>query len=188
MNRFFLLLIILNIHFIVYSQIPHVQGEKKYCPGDEIELRAYGDTSFAWANANYPDSILSTSNHFTDSPQELPAYYLYTAEDTLLIEFYDGAATCYCHYYIPNHFTPDGDEYNHTFKPIVNCEHFAMRLTIYSREQLIVFDETDYDVSWDGMNQITGELMATGIYPYIFSFITDLGDKVTVEGFVFLAK
>lgn len=186
MKQLILLIIFLNTLFFSFCQIPHVQGEKQFCKGEAIELWAYGDTAYAWANANDPDSIISTESHLIDEPEQTPSYYLYTDNDTLLIEFYDGQSSCYCNYFIPNFFSPDGDDFNDKFDPVVNCEHFAERLTIYSREQLIVFDETDYHVSWDGRNQATGELLANGIYPYIFSFITDQGDKVTLQGFVLL--
>lgn len=186
MTKYLLLLLLLSILKINLCQNPYIQGGKTFCSGEQIELWAYGDTSFAWANINMPDSILSTSNHFIDYPKSTPSYYLYSSVDTTLIVFSDARSACYCQYYIPNFFSPDGDEYNDKFTPTVSCEHFAMRLTIYSREQLIVFDETNYNVSWDGRNQATGEKLQNGVYPYLFSFITERGDKVTLEGFVLL--
>lgn len=156
-----------------------------WCEEKPIELRAFGDTSYAWANANDPDSILSTDFILHDQTDTPPTYLLYTSTDTITYSIQNGKQMCFCQYYVPNVFTPNGDLFNEYFKPIINCNAFAMRLTIYSREQLIVFDETDYEVKWNGKNA-QGQLMQAGMYAYILSFIDEEGEKYTVEGFVIL--
>lgn len=55
-------------------------------------------------------------------------------------------------YYIPNTFTPDGDEFNNDFKPIfsrnekVESYHFL----IYNRWGEIIFESYDPKYGWDG--------------------------------------
>jgi gliding motility-associated-like protein len=56
------------------------------------------------------------------------------------------------HVYIPNMFTPNGDNLNDTWKPVL-LEHSkeGYMLTVYDRWGQRVFHTTDPDVSWDGM-------------------------------------
>ena len=159
-----------------------------YCEGKVIEIHAQGDTSYAWANANEPDSILSTSDHFIDYPDSKPTYLLYTSTDTIEIKTHYIASTCFCMYYIPNAFTPTGDVFNDKFYPVINCNHKAIRMTVYSREQLVVFDEQDIDVRWDGTNPETGMPMANGMYAYLISFLTENDETIHAEGFVMLMR
>ena len=147
---------------------------------------AIGDTMTHWAYLEDPDSIISTDWIFTDQIDEATSYLLYTTNDTLQWDMVHGKSRCFCQYYIPNHFTPDGDMFNEIFKPVVNCEHSGIRMTIFNREQLVVFDETGWDVQWDGRNS-SGAALQTGVYPYIISILTEEYGKVTLEGFVLLA-
>ena len=185
MNKL-LLYLIFGLPFSVSAQNAWIQNINGFwCEDKIVELRAFGDTSYAWANANDPDSIISTDFILIDQPSSPPTYLLYTSTDTLTYSVNNGKQMCFCQYYIPNVFTPNGDLFNDKFTPIINCDAFAMRLTIFSREQLIIYDNTDYWVEWDGTNQEC-EMMQNGAYAYIVSFITDDGEKHTVEGFVIL--
>ncbi|MFT4602629.1 MAG: gliding motility-associated-like protein [Arenicella sp.] len=183
MKKLLFLIMLLNTLNSTIAQNAYIQGDYKFCPDKGVELFAYGDTSYAWANAADPDSIISTDFHFVDMPESVPTYLLYTSTDTLIYTLMDGKSACFCQFYIPNFFSPDGDEFNEKFHPVINCDHFAVRMTIYNREQLIIFDETDYDVSWDGRGP-EGQVVQNGVYPYLITFITNEGDKITSEGFV----
>jgi gliding motility-associated-like protein len=172
---------------ITYSQVT-VTSYVTYCEGKAVEIYAEGDSSFAWVNINEPDSILSTSDHFIDYPETKPTYLLYTSTDTILIETHYTTSPCFCHFYIPNAFTPTGDVFNDKFYPVINCNHKAVRMTIYSREQLVVFDEQDIDVRWDGTNPETGIPMEHGMYAYLISFLTENDEIIRAEGFVMLMR
>ena len=56
-------------------------------------------------------------------------------------------------FYIPNAFTPDGNEYNNVFTPIFSnkrkIENYS--LSIYNRWGEIVFETKDVDFGWDGL-------------------------------------
>jgi len=187
MKKLYFAFLLLNTLNSSTAQNAYIQGDFQFCPEKAVELFAYGDTSYAWANASDPDSILSTNYHFVDTPETVPTYLLYTPTDTLIYSLIDGKSACFCRCFIPNRFTPDGDSFNEYFYPVINCDHFAVRMTIYSREQLIVFDETDYDVRWDGRDA-SGNILQDGVYPYIISYLTNEGEKMTYEGFVLLSK
>lgn len=54
--------------------------------------------------------------------------------------------------YIPNSFTPNGDEYNHTFYPIIT-EGFkkdSYHMTIFDRWGELVFETYDVSFGWNG--------------------------------------
>ncbi|WP_343748589.1 PKD domain-containing protein [Fluviicola sp.] len=60
-------------------------------------------------------------------------------------------------YYVPNAFTPDGDEFNQTFKPVFTSGFDPQNYTllIYNRWGETVFESHDADSGWDGTYQNT---------------------------------
>ena len=63
-------------------------------------------------------------------------------------------------YYIPNTFTPNGDEFNNTFKPIFSSglDPYNYTLFIYDRWGELIFESHNVQIGWDGTynNQILG--------------------------------
>lgn len=51
---------------------------------------------------------------------------------------------------IPNAFTPNGDQANDRFKPIIQCPAITYRLKIYNRWGKLLFETTDTEDGWDG--------------------------------------
>jgi gliding motility-associated-like protein len=73
-------------------------------------------------------------------------------------------------FYIPNAFTPDGDEFNQTFKPIFSSgfNPFDYVISIYSRWGDVIFESRDSNVGWDG--KYNGKFVQAGIYNYKVQF------------------
>jgi gliding motility-associated-like protein len=71
-------------------------------------------------------------------------------------------------FYIPNSFTPDGDNYNQTFKPIFTSgfDPFNFEMIIYNRWGEIVFETNDAKVGWDGSYGSNGRAVQDGTYTY----------------------
>lgn len=65
--------------------------------------------------------------------------------------------------YAPNTFTPDEDEANGIFKPIVYLEVVEWNLQIYNRWGELIFESNDPNTGWDGVNQ-AGKVSQDGIY------------------------
>ena len=63
-------------------------------------------------------------------------------------------------YYIPNTFTPNGDEFNNTFKPIFSSglDPYNYTLFIYDRWGELIFESHNAQIGWDGTynNQLIG--------------------------------
>jgi gliding motility-associated-like protein len=71
-------------------------------------------------------------------------------------------------FYIPNTFTPDGDNYNQTFKPIFTAgfDPFNFEMFIFNRWGEIIFETHDVNVGWDGSYSIDGRGVNDGTYTY----------------------
>jgi gliding motility-associated-like protein/uncharacterized repeat protein (TIGR01451 family) len=66
--------------------------------------------------------------------------------------------------YVPNAFTPDGDEFNNIFKPIFAAPVASYNLKIYNRWGEILFESNDTEVGWDGT--YNGTLVQDGVYTW----------------------
>ncbi len=70
--------------------------------------------------------------------------------------------------YIPNTFTPDGDQYNHVFVPVFTSGYdpFNYEMLIFNRWGEIVFESRDVNVGWDGTYGLNGTDAQDGAYTY----------------------
>jgi len=70
--------------------------------------------------------------------------------------------------YIPNAFTPDDDEFNNIFQPVVALPAESWRLRIYNRWGQLIFESFDQSEGWDGTYK--GKVMQDNVYAYIVDF------------------
>ncbi|MBI1836591.1 MAG: PKD domain-containing protein [Flavobacteriia bacterium] len=70
--------------------------------------------------------------------------------------------------YIPNTFTPDGDEFNNIFKPIVELFAPFWEFKIYNRWGEIIFETNDQYEGWDGT--YLGKMVQDGVYNYTIRY------------------
>ena len=84
-------------------------------------------------------------------------------------------------YYIPNAFTPDGDEFNQTFKPIFTSGYdpFDYNLYIYNRWGELVFESHDTNIGWDGT--FNGQMIQDGVYVWKVDFKTIMSDERVMD-------
>ncbi|WP_343636564.1 PKD domain-containing protein [Fluviicola sp.] len=80
-------------------------------------------------------------------------------------------------YYVPNTFTPDGDEFNNVFTPVFTSgfDPFNYTLTIYNRWGETLFESNDTQYGWDGT--YNGELCKAGVYTWTVRFKSSGSDK-----------
>jgi gliding motility-associated-like protein len=80
-------------------------------------------------------------------------------------------------FYIPNAFTPDGNEYNNVFTPIFSnkrkIENYS--LSIYNRWGEIVFETKDVDFGWDGFYK--NKMAESGTYIWQLQFTNLFNSK-----------
>lgn len=86
--------------------------------------------------------------------------------------------------YVPNAFTPNGDDINENFSGLgqgfVNYEMY-----IFNRWGEPIFKSTDYANRWDGRDK-SGQISPQGIYVYLIKVKTPPGDEFTLRGSVAL--
>jgi gliding motility-associated-like protein len=104
-----------------------------------------------------------------DTAQEIAvnksgSYYLNAADEcnnetdsvTVIFEH------CYCEFFIPNAFTPDGDGLNDVFKPACSCELKKYSLQLFDRWGKLAYSTSDINDSWDG--RMSGSAAEQGMY------------------------
>jgi gliding motility-associated-like protein len=92
-------------------------------------------------------------------------------------------------FYVPNAFTPDGDEFNNTFKPIVanGYDTFDYELLIFDRWGEIIFESHDTQIGWDGTYQ--GKLCQDGTYVWKINLKkSSVDDRITKTGSITLLR
>lgn len=87
------------------------------------------------------------------------------AYDTVVVIVED----CDCPVFVPNTFTPNGDEYNNVFKVYSDCalEYFNFRL--YNRWGEVIFESNTLGFVWDGTNG-NGQVVQDGTYTWEMSY------------------
>ena len=78
--------------------------------------------------------------------------------------------------YAPNTFTPDGDEYNQTWKVHMDgVDIYSFHLLIFNRWGEMVFESRDMDVPWNG--RYNGKPVPSGSYTWTISAKDRLNDS-----------
>lgn len=82
-------------------------------------------------------------------------------------------------FYIPNAFTPDGDEFNNIFKPIFysGYDPHDYYLRVFNRWGELIFESLDVNFGWDGVYLQTGKLSQEGTYVWDIEFKTLQNDE-----------
>ncbi len=86
-------------------------------------------------------------------------------------------------FYVPNAFTPDGDSFNESFKPVFTSGYDPLSYTmlIYNRWGEVIFETHDVNVGWDGT--YNGDIIPDGTYPYTIKFkVAGKDDYKTYQG------
>jgi len=79
-------------------------------------------------------------------------------------------------FYVPNAFTPDGDEFNQTFQPVFTSgfDPFDFNLLIFNRWGEVIFESNNAAIGWDGT--YLGKFVKEGIYTWKIEFQTTKSD------------
>lgn len=81
-------------------------------------------------------------------------------------------------FYVPNTFTPDGDQYNQQFKPIFTSGYdpFDYHLMIFNRWGEVVFESYDAEYGWPGNYGRGNGICQDGTYIWKIEFKTSYSD------------
>ncbi|MBN4071468.1 gliding motility-associated C-terminal domain-containing protein, partial [Crocinitomix catalasitica] len=81
-------------------------------------------------------------------------------------------------FFVPNAFTPDGNQYNNTFTPVITAgvDIYDYHLTIFNRWGEILFESYNPAYGWDGTYAQRG-LVQDGVYVWQIQFGETMSDK-----------
>nr|WP_294861423.1 gliding motility-associated C-terminal domain-containing protein [uncultured Fluviicola sp.] len=90
--------------------------------------------------------------------------------------------------YAPNAFTPDGDEFNQTWRIYIEgVDEFDFELQIFNRWGEVIWESHDVNASWDGTYH--GQLVPQGTYTWLVRTRELISDKKYVwNGSIYLQK
>lgn len=151
--------------------------------GDTTLISAEGEGTILWSPPEYINCI-NCANALVSPPNN----FVYTATLTdinsckiskdILIN-YDPLI------YVPNTFTPDGDEYNNTFHAVANnVSEFNM--LIFNRWGEIIFESTSIDQQWNG--NYNGHQALDDVYVWKIKYADLNGIEYELVGHVTLLR
>ncbi|MEI6124315.1 MAG: gliding motility-associated C-terminal domain-containing protein [Bacteroidota bacterium] len=90
-------------------------------------------------------------------------------------------------FYVPNAFTPNGDDKNEVFKPIITgIDKSTYQLFIFDRWGKQAFYSNNLDIAWDG--KYNGKDVPEGVFSYIIQFNEYSGKRHKYKGAVTLFR
>ncbi|MCE3295349.1 MAG: hypothetical protein K0R65_1063 [Crocinitomicaceae bacterium] len=89
---------------------------------------------------------------------------------------------CHCILYVPNTFTPDGNDFNNGFSITHLCDFVSFEMTIFNRWGEEIFHTTDPGFMWDARNP-DGSPVQDGLYSWMMTYRTqeNVEDHTTVN-------
>jgi gliding motility-associated-like protein len=91
--------------------------------------------------------------------------------------------------YVPNTFTPDGNEFNNYFTPVFTSgfDPFDFSMIIYDRWGEVIFETQNVDIGWDGT--YNGKMAQIGTYTWVIEFKSRTSsEREKIKGHVNLMK
>lgn len=174
---------------LTVEDFPIVDGgpDQTLCIGIPVILNATGAISYVWNNGlqnGVPYLPNFGENTFNVIGTTLAGC---TGYDTVLVNVItDCNPDIDIVFWVPNTFTPDGDQYNQTFKPIFysGFDPFAFDMFIFNRWGELIWESHDVNVGWDGATR-KGNKVADGTYTWKIRFkLLTNDEKKTVVGHV----
>jgi gliding motility-associated-like protein len=179
---------VININLIV-NPLPHVQVTEaealNHCIGDTVILMQSGASAF--------NLIAGFGNQYNNELHAL----LISPQNAITVEGIDAkgckdtasvvidAQHC-CDIWMPNAFSPNGDNLNDVFKPEAKGHPKEYVMHIFDRWGQNVFTSFNIEKGWDGT--INGKPAAISTYHYFISGKCSNGEPVSLRGVITLIR
>lgn len=153
------------------------------CAGDPVELAAPdipGLWTWSTGDTGHVITVDATGHYRVDLVDSLGCH----ASDSLEVTF----ENCRCRVFVPNAFTPNGDDINDGWKAEHDCLLEAFRLTVFDRWGRVLFDADDDATAWNGATAGEDPL---GVYSYLLTYTFWNGhddERRSVRGSVTLVR
>lgn len=164
-----------NVNFYK-GATPNFGHEVTFCMSDDskvLSIKPAPGTKVTWSNGSAANSII---------PYKEGIYWVKTESKTCGINI-DSVKVklkaCDCEILVPNSFTPNEDDRNDYFFPVLTCEYSYYNFTVFDRWNNVVFQSTNTNAKWDG--RYKGNLCPDDIYVYKIETIEKNTDKKTVR-------
>lgn len=132
------------------------------------------------ANALEPIHLFSDTGAYTVRAIVNAACGLDTITQEILI------VNCNCNVYIPNAFSPNGDDINDAFGLVAFCNLEQMELSVYNRWGELVYQTSNPAEKWDG--RYNGDICPVDVYVYVINYKQPNETAKTVHGDVTLVR
>lgn len=151
------------------------------CQYEELQLHATGSyRSYLWSNGSQQSETTITE----------PGIYLLSVKDMAGCTGTDTIAVfqknCMSGLYVPNAFTPNGDQLNDVFRAMAYGKVVSFRFEIYDRFGQLIFNTTDLRAGWDG--SVNGKTKASGVFAWQCFCQFEGSDPVYKKGTVTLIR
>ena len=85
-------------------------------------------------------------------------------------------------FYVPNAFTPDGDQFNHVFYPVFTSGYdpYDFEMLIFDRWGEIIFETQNVKIGWDGTYSQKNKKAQDGVYTWKITYKNRQTDLRTV--------
>jgi gliding motility-associated-like protein len=163
--------------FTFKPDIPNVDD-----PSVNFYNDSYGASSYIWNFGDgSPNSIEEHPSHlYPDDPNVKYKITLIAANEIGCLDTAIKYVTIedVIIFFVPNVFTPDGDQYNNEFKPVMTAGYdvYDYHLSIFNRWGELLFESYNADYGWDGTYGNNG-LVQDGVYVWVMEFGETMSDK-----------
>jgi gliding motility-associated-like protein len=139
-----------------------------YDPSFQFVNQSTNAVSYSWNFGNgTSSSVTNPSVTYSEDPGsytvQLVAYNAAGCTDTTskIVTVTDELI-----FFVPNSFTPNGDEFNNAFSPVFTSgfDPYEFSFTIFNRWGETVFESKDATIGWDGTYH--GEIVPEGVYTW----------------------
>lgn len=154
------------------------------CNTTDIAFQALGTSSspyFFWNFGDPASGVNDTVTIIGTSPSAFPTHsFSSPGIYEVCVSFQEpGAAVstvcrsisiglCNCNVYIPNAFSPNGDDLNESFGPIAFCDLEQLELSVYNRWGELVYQTSNPSDKWDG--KYNGDNSPVDVYVYVINY------------------
>ena len=164
------------------SFIPSTTSISSFSPEINFQNTSIGASSYDWSFGDGANSTEFSPSHIYPETEsnytvQLIASSLLGCVDTAYVDITVEEPLIY---YVPNTFTPDGDQYNQTFKPIFTSGYdpYNFTILIFNRWGEIIWESHDDKIGWDGT--YGGQVMADGLYSWKITYQLSADDEPRV--------
>ena len=156
----------------IFQPNPAIEDEEVFFINQSIDAE-----NWHWEFGDNSSSNTEAPSHIYTSTGKLTTYlvaYNEHCSDTAWCEIQINEELIY---YVPNTFTPDGDQYNTTFHPVFTkgYDPYDYSLKIFDRWGEILFESNNTEIGWDGTYK--GQILQNAVYIWQIEFKETMTDK-----------